>query len=228
MKTKAMIISMACVLLLSCMPSLIFAEEESLSDSDKEALLVLARKTLTRYLKDGALPHVDEQKLSKNLRKNGSCFVTLKKKGSGLRGCIGVFERTSPLYQTVMSRVIAAAIHDSRFPTVTYDELKDIQLDISVLTEPKKLEFSSAESLLQKLQPLKDGVIVKTRFGSSTFLPQVWKQIPDKEQFLYYLCKKHGAPGMIWKKEPEKIQVLIYHAIVFGEEGYGGVTENVK
>jgi len=203
------------------------AQEGNLSDSDKEALLILARKTLVQYLKDGNLPHVDESGLSKNLRENGACFVTLMKKGVGLRGCIGIFERTDPLYRSVMGRAIAAALQDSRFPAVRFDELKDIKLDISVLTEPQKLEFTSADTLLKKLRPLKDGVILKTRFGSSTFLPQVWEQLPDKEQFLYHLCRKHGAPGMIWKEEPEKIEVQIYQAIVFGEEEYGG-PEHVK
>jgi AmmeMemoRadiSam system protein A len=220
---KKQTISVLVYLLMICFgPLCASAQEEKLTESDKDTLLVLARKTLTQYLKDGKLPQVDEHLLNKSLRENGACFVTLLKKGSGLRGCIGIFQRTDPLYRNVMGRAIAAALYDSRFPAVTYDELKDIKLDISVLTEPEKLEFTSADDLLKKLRPSVDGVILKTRFGSSTFLPQVWEQLPDKEQFLYHLSTKHGAPGMIWKEEPDKIQVQIYQAIVFGEKEYGG------
>jgi len=221
---KKQTISALVYLLMICLGPLccVSAQEEKLSESDKEALLVLARKTLTQYLKDGNLPRIDEHRLSKNLRENGACFVTLLKKGSGLRGCIGIFQRTDPLYRNVMGRAIAAALQDSRFPAVTYGELKDIKLDISVLTEPENLKFTSPDDLLKKLRPLKDGVILKTRFGSSTFLPQVWEQLPDKEEFLFHLCQKHGAPGMIWKEEPDKIQVQIYQAIVFGEKEFGG------
>lgn len=222
MEKKQTIFLLVSFLMICLSPLYVSAQEENLSESDKEALLVLARKTLTQYLKDGNLLRIDEHRLSKNLLEKGACFVTLYKKGSGLRGCIGIFQRTDPLYRSVMGRAIAAALQDSRFPAVTYDELKDIKLDISVLTEPEKLEFISADDLLKKLRPLKDGVILKTRFGSSTFLPQVWEQLPDKEQFLYYLSAKHGAPGMIWKEEPDKIQVQVYQAIVFGEKEYGG------
>jgi AmmeMemoRadiSam system protein A len=123
----------------------------------------------------------------------------------------------------VIDRAISAAVHDPRFPKVNYEELKDIKIEISILTAPEKILFHSPDDLLAKLRPKIDGVILKTKYGSSTFLPQVWDQIPDKEQFLSYLCRKQGAPGMIWKSNYQDIEVLIYQAIVFGEETYGGI-----
>lgn len=222
MKKQDLICLAASFLMICSVSSGASAQEQRLTESDKKNLLVLARKTLVRYLTDGSQPSVDETQLSRSLLEKGACFVTLNKRGTGLRGCIGIFQRVEPLYRTVMGRAIAAATHDFRFPTVRLEELADIKLDISVLTEPQDLEFTTAESLLEKLRPLKDGVILTTRYGSSTFLPQVWEQLPDKEQFLYHLCRKHGAPGMIWKEAPETIQVQTYQAIVFGEEKYGG------
>lgn len=222
MKKQDLFCIAASVLMICSLPSDTSAQKQNLTESDKKALLVLARKTLVRYLTDGSLPAVDESHLRPSLLEKGACFVTLNKRGTGLRGCIGIFQRVEPLYRTVMGRAVAAATHDPRFPAVRLEELADIKLDISVLTEPRELEFTTAESLLKKLRPLKDGVILTTRYGSSTFLPQVWEQLPDKEQFLYHLCRKHGAPGMLWKEAPESIQVQTYQAIVFGEEEYGG------
>jgi len=227
MKIGNQIILMASLIFL-CVPCKTHAQGANFSDADKEFLIQLARNTLTRYLKDGSILKIDEKRVSENLRENGACFVTLIKKGTGLRGCIGIFERRLPLYQNVISRAISAAVHDSRFPKVRYDELKDIKIEISVLTAPEKILFNSPDDLLLKLCPKKDGVILKTKYGSSTFLPQVWEQLPDKEQFLSYLSRKHGAPGLIWRNNYKNIEVLTYQAIVFGEETYGGIGKAEK
>lgn len=224
MKTGNQIIFMACLIFL-CVPCQKAAQGANFSDTDKEFLIRLARNTLTGYLKDGSILKIDEKQVSENIRANGACFVTLIKKGTGLRGCIGIFERRLPLYQNVIDRAIRAAVNDPRFPKVRYDELKDIKIEISVLTAPEKILFNSPDDLLVKLRPKKDGVILKTKYGSSTFLPQVWEQIPDKEQFLSYLCRKHGAPGMTWKTNYKDIEVQTYQAIVFGEETYGGIAK---
>ena len=126
------------------------------------------------------------------------------------------------LYQNVMNRAVTAATRDPRFPKVTLDELKNIKIEISVLTEPKQLNFSSPDDLLSKLQPLIHGVILQTPYGSSTYLPQVWEQLPDKQEFLSRLCQKHGAPYHLWKTDHKKIKISTYQAIVFGEEKFGG------
>ena len=224
MKTGNQIILMACLVFL-CVPCKTSAQGANFSDADREFLIRLARNTLTRYLKDGSILKIDEKRVSENLRANGACFVTLTKKGTGLRGCIGIFERRLPLYQNVIDRAISAAVHDPRFPKVRYEELKDIKIEISVLTAPEKILFNSPDELLAKLRPEKDGVILKTKYGSSTFLPQVWKQLPDKEQFLLHLCRKQGAPDMTWRNNYKDIEVLTYQAIVFGEETYGGISK---
>lgn len=194
---------------------------ETISDRDKEYLINLARQTLYWYLKDATIPTPDKDNLSDSIKQKRGCFVTLYKRNWGLRGCVGIFGEKNPLYENIINRAIAAAIHDKRFPKVTYDELKDIKIEITVLTKPKELHFSSYEDLLSKLRPLKDGVILTTRYGQSTYIPQVWKKIPDKEEFLSTLCQKHGAPRDTWKSENRNIQVFTYQAIYFGEELYG-------
>ena len=190
------------------------------TEAEKTYLLTLARQTLDGYLKDKKVPDVDKSKLSERLTAKKGCFVTLTRKDTGLRGCIGHIFPVKPLYQSVMECAISSAVHDSRFHPVTHKELRDIRISLSVLTVPADLAFTSPQDLLNKLIPLKHGVVLKTRYGSSTFLPQVWGDLPDKRQFLSRLCMKHGAPADEWEKE--KIKVQTYQAVVFKENNFGG------
>jgi AmmeMemoRadiSam system protein A len=191
--------------------------QDKYSLQEKEYMLNLARETLNMYLKDGQLPIPDPKALTDNLKENRPCFVTLIYKGQ-LRGCIGMFEFNTPLYKNIISRARAAATEDSRFSPVTYEELKDINIEISILTEPIDLKFSSPQDLLNKLLPYEDGVILYTAYGASTYLPQVWEQLPDKEEFLSSLCRKHGAPPDYWRNNYKTMRVEIYKAVHFKEE----------
>jgi AmmeMemoRadiSam system protein A len=129
-----------------------------------------------------------------------------------------MFEFNSPLYKNIISRAKAAATEDSRFSPVTAADLKDINIEISILTEPKDLKFSDPQDLLNKIIPFEDGVILYTLYGASTYLPQVWEQLPDKEEFLSNLCEKHGAPGNYWRDSYKNLRVQIYKAVHFKEE----------
>jgi AmmeMemoRadiSam system protein A len=193
-----------------------------LSGSDQQYLLNLARQTVCWQLADKSVPTPDSTCLPDNVRQKLGCFVTLTHRTKGLRGCLGIFEREAPLYMNVISRAVAAT-QDSRFRNapVTYDELKDIKIEISVLTEPKNLPFDSPADLLSKLRPGLDGVILPTKYGSSTYLPQVWSSFATKEEFLSHLCEKHGAPANTWRNDSKNVKVQIYQGLVFGEETYG-------
>jgi len=196
--------------------------EDNYTDKEKEYLINLARQTLYWYLRDRSIPQVNETELSKNLKEKKACFVTLEKRHSGLRGCMGMFEPVdSPLYKNVIDRSIAAATKDPRFTQVEYNELKDIRIEISILTTPQELLFDSPDDLLSKLKPFEDGIILETEYGSSTYLPQVWESFSNKEHFLSSLCRKHGAPANYWKTDYKNMQVNKYKAIVFAEEVYG-------
>jgi len=200
------------------------AASKVLTDREKAFLVDLARRTLSDTIQYGKTPVVDADIATDGISKKLACFVTLDKRRTGLRGCIGMFEAREPLYANIISRTIAAATGDPRFPKVRPDELGDIKIEISVLTPPEDLAYSSPEDLLEKLVPLRDGVIITTRYGSSTFLPQVWEQLPDKEEFLEHLCRKHGAPAGEWTEGPERVRVQLYHAEVFGEEVFGRIV----
>ena len=194
--------------------------EDKYSKKEKEYMLNLARQAISWYLKYNIIPKPDPDELTENLKENRPCFVTLNKRGFGLRGCIGTFDFNTPLYKNIISRAIASATQDIRFFPVEYDELKDIEIEISILTEPKKLDFVNPQDLLNKLTPNIDGVILYTEYGPATYLPQVWEQLPDKELFLSSLCNKAGAPSNYWKTNYKNLKVEVYRAIHFKEDVY--------
>lgn len=194
--------------------SYIFYKDDTLNKEEQKYLTTLARNTLESYLKDKKTPEINKDVLSEKLTQKSGCFVTLTK-DSQLRGCIGHIFPQKPLYQCVIDNSISAAVRDSRFSPTTYDELDDIHIEVSVLSAPQSLEFTSPDELLDKLTPLEDGVVISYGFHKSTYLPQVWEQLPDKVEFLTSLCKKGGAPGDCWKKENVKIET--YQAQIFWE-----------
>jgi MEMO1 family protein len=189
---------------------------ENQSASDRKFLLDLARKTLKHVTSTaGSLPEVAEKDVPPKLTEKKACFVTLTKDGA-LRGCIGHLTAIEPLYLAVVENARNAALRDPRFPPVESGELDKINIEISVLTEPQPLAFSSPEDLLSKLQPNKDGVLLRIGPSTATFLPQVWAQIPDKVKFLEHLSQKAGCEPSAWRGKD--VSVSIYHVECFEEE----------
>lgn len=122
---------------------------------------------------------------------NGACFVTLEKYGQ-LRGCIGSIIAYRPLITDLIQHAKDAAFNDYRFNKVTENELKDIKIAVSLLTEPRKIEFTDEEDLLNKMVPNIDGIIIKDGQYQAVYLPVVWEQLPDKREFLNSLKMKAG------------------------------------
>lgn len=178
-------------------------------------LLKLARQTLEYYFKTHQILKLDESILPDPIfKEKRGTFVTLHLHGE-LRGCIGHIEPVQELYKDIIDNVLSAAFEDPRFIPLTGDELKDIEIEISVLTPPQKLSYTSTDDLLIKLRPNIDGVIIeKGRYGA-TYLPQVWEDLPDKKEFLSSLCMKAGLNPDAWKEKDAEISV--YQAEVFNE-----------
>jgi MEMO1 family protein len=188
---------------------------ESLGAAERKFLLELARKSLKHAAANASLPEVAAGDVAPSLAEKKACFVTLTKGGT-LRGCIGHLTAIEPLYQAVVENARNAATRDPRFPAVQPDEVDHLKIEISVLTEPQPLQFSSPEDLLSKLHPKDDGVLLHIGGRTSTFLPQVWAQIPDKVQFLNHLAQKAGCDPSDWRSKDT--QISIYHVECF-EEG---------
>jgi uncharacterized protein len=174
-------------------------------------LLKLARESLEAGVK--GLESPKPKNPPEPTKKPQGCFVTLTKFGE-LRGCIGYIEGIKPLYEAVIDNAQNAALSDPRFPAVTAGELSEIRIEISVLTPPVPLDYKDPQDLLSKLVPFKDGIILQKGFHQSTFLPQVWEQLPDKVQFLEHLSLKGGMPADGWKTATVKR----YGAIHFQEK----------
>ena len=189
---------------------------ENLSAAERKYLLDLARRTLASVTAGGSVPEVAEKDAPPKLAEKKACFVTLTKEGA-LRGCIGHLMAIEPLQQAVAENARNAALRDPRFPAVTPDELDKIKIEISVLTEPQPLPFSSPDDLLSKLHPNEDGVLLHIGSRTATFLPQVWAQLPDKVKFLEHLSLKAGGEPSAWRGKD--VTVSIYHAECF-EEGH--------
>ncbi len=189
--------------------------KETLSAQDRGCLLRLARTAIEARLLEGAKVERPTG-TSSVLNEVRGCFVTVHKRGQ-LRGCIGTIEPTCSLLECVEKNAKNAAFGDPRFPPLGADELQEIDIEISVLSVPEAVRFSDGEDLKRKLEPNVHGVILSRGMNRSTFLPQVWKQLPDKEKFLEHLCLKGGMPAKAWQ-EPET-RVEVYEAEVFGESG---------
>jgi len=142
-------------------------------------------------------------------------FVTLKKNGK-LRGCIGSLVAYQPFYKDLISNAKKAAFNDPRFKPLSKDELKDINLEVSILTEPILVKYNNIEDLKNKIKIGKDGIILKYGSYQATFLPQVWDDLNNFELFFSHLCLKAGLEvnclskhPVIYKYQVQKIEWLI-------------------
>ncbi len=196
------------------------AKEEWIKNLTKkhgDLLVRLARKTISKELGESVEDSSLDDEIAKEeiLNKKAGVFVTLLKNGE-LRGCIGTIMPEKSIIEGVKENAINAAFNDPRFPPLSKKELKDIKIEVSVLTPPKKLDYQGPEDLLKKIRPNVDGLIIQKGFSKATFLPQVWEKLPNPEDFLTHLCFKAGLPGNIWKIEP--LEVYTYEVVAFEED----------
>ncbi len=181
-------------------------ESLRLSPEDKAILLSLARSALTDFVTHTkVIPSPIQQPHLRTLR---GVFVTLKKDGN-LRGCIGFVEPFLALDQAIIQASIYAATRDSRFPPVTAGEIKDLTIEISILSplflikDPMSIEVG------------KHGLLISSNGHQGLLLPQVpvdngW----GRRTFLEQACRKAGLAADAWKKGA---QIFVFEAIVFHE-----------
>jgi AmmeMemoRadiSam system protein A len=186
-----------------------------LSPEDRRYLLELAREAIARATHRQESPPVDLNAVSEGLRRDGTSFVTLTRRGE-LRGCIGSLEPRRPLVLDVRENAVAAAFNDPRFPPVRSDELDDLHVEVSVLSPPEPLSYDGPEDLVAQLRPAVDGVVVERGWNRATFLPQVWEKLPDPHQFLQHLCLKAHLPADAYRHPG--LDVYTYQVEKFREE----------
>jgi AmmeMemoRadiSam system protein A len=182
------------------------AVEFALTAENKAALLKLARSAVTEYVSRRAA--VDFETKEACFLEPRGVFVTLKKHGD-LRGCIGFIEPIAPLGRAVVQCAIYAATEDPRFPPVREAELKDLEIELSVLTPAKEITNPAL------VRVGTHGLIMQRGDRRGVLLPQVpvengW----DRETFLNEACLKAGLPPDAWKKGA---RIFTFEAIVFHE-----------
>ena len=168
------------------------------------ALVQLARQTIFERL--GLKAENPEFDLEKEavLKEKAGTFVTLTLNGA-LRGCIGSLTADEPIISSVKRNAVNAAFQDPRFSPLTEEEVGQVAIEISILTEPQPLVYKHAKEIPAKLTPRVDGVIIQKGLARATFLPQVWSELPDKVAFLEHLCTKAGLPPNAWEHQDLKV-----------------------
>lgn len=181
-----------------------------LTSKEKKELLNIAKESLYQAIKNNKRLVVDESKISTKLKEPLGAFVTLHKNNT-LRGCIGTFEPDKPLYKVIVDMTIASALSDSRFKEVIADELKDIDIEISVLTPRKKI------SSFDEIVIGKHGIYIKKGSKTGTYLPHVATQMKwNVKEFVSNCSNEKVGIGFDGYKDAE---LFIYEAIVFDEKG---------
>ncbi len=183
-------------------------ETGMLTEEQKNRLIQIARETMEAYIKTGK--RLDFKEDDSLFNREMGAFVTIHKKGQ-LRGCIGNIIGRGPLYLTVKNMAIESSTGDPRFSPVSVNELEDIDIEISVLSELEKITDPNT------IEIGKHGVLVRKGFRSGVYLPQVGTETGwSREEFMNSLCaSKAGLPQDAWKKG--EVDIYVFTAEVFGE-----------
>jgi len=180
-----------------------------LTDKEKQSLLDISRSTLESFLQKGVLSEITPATLSPTLKIPCGAFVSLYM-GGRLRGCIGSFAPTDPLYAVVESMTLAAALKDGRFAPVEETELEYIDIEISVMTPLQPI------SSIEKFELGKHGIYMVKGDQSGTFLPQVAEDTGwSTEEFLGHCARDKAGIGWDGWKEAD---LYVYEAIIFSEK----------
>ena len=181
-------------------------------------LVSLARRSIETYLTSHIIISPPPETPKKLFKKSG-VFVTLNlfpKSENSLRGCIGFPEPVKPLVDVTIKAAIEAATEDPRFPPVRIEEMNNIVVEVSVLTPPEIITYTTPEELKSQIKIGRDGLIVERGYYRGLLLPQVPVEYNwDIETFLSYTCLKAGLPPNCWQ-DPATL-VYKFQALIFEE-----------
>ena len=184
----------------------------SLNKEHQQRLLELAKSSIQHGLQTGRPIKVNLNDFPVELTERHATFVTLQKHHQ-LRGCIGMLEAVRPLAEDIAENAFLAAFKDPRFPPLAEDEFGELEIHLSILTVAEPVSFTSEQDLVTQLQPGIDGLILEEGRRRGTFLPSVWEQLPEPEQFLRHLKQKAGFAPDYWS---ENIRIYRYRTEMIG------------
>lgn len=186
-------------------------------------LVKLARRTIENYFMSKSFPEVKEEDLTPNLKEKRGVFTTLYKihPEKELRGCIGYPYPIKELYEAIMETAIEAAFNDPRFSPLEFEELKEVIIEVSILTPPERINVQNPLEYPKLIKIGRDGLIIKYGVYSGLLLPQVPVEYGwDSEEFLAHLSMKAGLPpdAWLWKG----VEIYRFAAQIFTELSPGG------
>ena len=174
-------------------------DSATLGHEARRHLLGIAARSIRHGIEHGKACEVDLDRLPPALRERRATFVTLES-DRRLRGCIGSLEATRPLAVDVAHNARTAASADPRFPPVEGSELGELGIRISVLSSPIPMRAESEADLVARIRPGIDGLILEDGDKRATYLPSVWKGIPEPARFVRELARKAGWPARHWSE----------------------------
>lgn len=172
-------------------------ENPAQPDDPGRILIPVARDVIAKAV---GRPGVAVEESLPWLQEAGATFVTLTQKLQ-LRGCIGSLQAHRPLLQDIKANAYAAAFRDPRFPPLQAEELDKTEIEVSLLSAMQPLQFQGEQHALAQLRAGLDGVVLEFGAYRSTFLPQVWEQLPEAGDFMAHLKQKAGLPATFWHEE---------------------------
>jgi AmmeMemoRadiSam system protein A len=184
----------------------------SLNKEHQQRLLDLAKNSIQHGLQTGRPLKINLADFPAELTEPRATFVTLQKHHQ-LRGCIGMLEAVRPLAEDIAENAFLAAFKDPRFPPLADDEFGELEIHLSILTPAEPVSFTSEQNLITQLQPGIDGLILEEGRRRGTFLPSVWEQLPEPEEFLRHLKQKAGLGAGYWS---ENIRIYRYRTEMIG------------
>jgi uncharacterized protein len=186
-----------------------------------EQLVKLARRAVEKYLNESVIITADKPD---GLSEKVGVFVTLNYLSNNkeyLRGCVGFPLPEKKLYQSVIEAAIAAATQDPRFDPVNKEDMGSIIFEVSVLSQPQKIEVQNPKDYKNRINIGRDGLILKWKYGSGLLLPQVPVELNwDVDEYLANICYKAGASPDAWLM-PES-QLYKFEATIYKESEPNG------
>ena len=180
----------------------------ALEDDDRRELLTLARTTIGTAATTGERSLPDVASLPPRLREPGTSFVTLRREGEPV-GATGEVSSQRPLGIDVAANALTAAFDDPRIPPIQSSDLADLSVEISILGPLVPTGSTSFEELRSHIDGKHEGLVVGHADRRVTFLPAVWGEVRDTDDFLALLWRKAGLTPGEW---PPEISTATYRA----------------
>jgi len=181
-----------------------------------EIFILLAKASIAVSL--GLESNFDLSKARENypiLNENRAVFVTLRESNNQLRGCIGSLIAHRELYKDIIANAKSSAFNDSRFKPLNQEEFKNINIEVSLLSKPLKVKYKSINDLKSQIRPNIDGVILELNNNRATYLPSVWEELSNFDEFFSYLCKKANLDSNCLENHPT---ISTYQAVKYREK----------